>query len=71
MPSRSRLPSAAVRITFADSPSGLSMNPVPGERGAAPSLVAIVISSPMPRLRRQRPRSASLSPPMVPCTQYA
>ena len=70
MPSRSRLRSADSRITRADSPSALSVKLVPGASGRAPSLVATAISSPTPRLRRQRPSSSSLSPPWVP-TQKA
>ncbi len=46
-------------------------NVLVGTFGRAPSLVAITISSPTPRARRQRPSSASLSPPWVPSTQNA
>ena len=70
-PSRSRLRSADSRITRADSPSALSVKLVPGASGRAPTLVAITISSPTPRLRRQRPSSSSLSPPWVPLAQNA
>lgn len=69
MPSRSRLRSADSRITLAESPSMSRLNPLVGAFGRAPSLVAKVISSPIPRLRIQRPSSSSLSPPCVPLTQ--
>jgi hypothetical protein len=42
-----------------------------GAIGRAPTLVAMMISSPIPRLRRHRPSSSSLSPPWVPLTQNA
>ncbi len=71
VPSRSRLRSEDSRITLADRPSALPVKLVPGASGRAPSLVAITISPPMPRLRRQRPSSSSLSPPWVPLTQNA
>jgi hypothetical protein len=76
MPSRSRLRSADSRITLADSPSTLcalavSVKLMPGATGRPPSLVATTISSPTPRLRRQRPSSSSLSPPWLPVFQNA
>ena len=40
-----------------------------GAVGRPASLVAMTTSSPIPRSRRQRPSSASLSPPCVPFTQ--
>lgn len=71
MPRRSRLRSADSRMTLADRPSTSRLKPLVGWLGRAPSLVATVISSPMPRLRSQRPTSSSLSPPWVPLTQNA
>ena len=44
---------------------------VAGTSGRPPTLVAMTTSLPMPRLARQRPSSASLSPPWVPLTQNA
>ena len=71
-PIRDMLRSADSLIALADRPSNAtSSNPVAGASGRAPTLVAMTISSPMPRLRRQRPSSSSLSPPWVPCTQKA
>jgi hypothetical protein len=69
------LRSADSLIALADRPSmGVSdpsgrTNPFAGASGRAPALVAMTISSPMPRLRRHRPSSSSLSPPWVPLTQ--
>jgi hypothetical protein len=71
------LRSADSLIALADRPSisitepSDPVNPLEGASGRAPTLVAMTISSPMPRLRRQRPSSSSLSPPWVPFTQKA
>ncbi len=70
-PSRSLLRSADSRMDLADRPSTSRLNPLEGAFGRAPSFVAMVISSPMPRLRIQRPSSSSLSPPCVPFTKNA
>ncbi len=76
-PMRDMLRSADSLIALADSPSisitapSEPTNPAEGASGRAPTLVAMTISSPMPRLRRQRPSSFSLSPPWVPLTQNA
>ena len=72
-PIRDMLRSADSLIALADRPSISISEPsertksVAGASGRAPTLVAMTISSPMPRLRRQRPSSSSLSPPWVPC----
>ena len=76
-PRRDMLRSADSLIALADRPSISTSEPpertksAAGASGRAPTLVAMTISSPMPRLRRQRPSSSSLSPPWVPCTQKA
>jgi hypothetical protein len=70
---RDMLRSADSLIALADRPSiAISdpsgrTKPAAGAKGRAPTLAAMTISSPIPRLRRQRPSSSSLSPPWVPC----